>query len=209
MIESEAVNKTIEQDKNIVLDLKEKLRPYICPYEEILHEIGENKSIYDIGCGQGGLLSLCADKLHPTKLAGIEIDEELIQRAQRKFRNTEVPISLKVFDGVNIPNEISDYDVITMIDVLHHIPQSQQFPFLDQLISKMGKDSKLLIKDIDAKDPLVTFNKLHDLLVSRQISHEINWKDLEEYLKSKGMEIESSFKKRVAVYPHFFLTAKK
>jgi len=196
-------------EEKTILDWKEKLRPYICPFEDILNEIGERKSVFDIGCGQGGLLLLCANKLRPTKIAGIEINKELVNRAQKTLSGIEIPSFISIYDGYKIPNEVSEYDVITMIDVLHHIPQNRQLLFIDQLIMKMRKGTKLVVKDIDAKDHLVYFNKLHDLIISKEHSHEIGWKDFEEYLAKKGIKIESSFKKNVFVYPHFFVTGKK
>lgn len=180
MIEGELSNPQ-EEKKDRILDLKEKLRPYICPYEEILKEIGEGQSVLDVGCGQGGLLQLCARELNPTKLGGIEIKEELILRAQRNLENSGVQVSLHVFDGKTIPDEISEYDVVTMIDVLHHIPPKQQLPFLEQLVEKMKPGAKLVLKDIDGNSPWVVMNKMHDLLISGNISHEPIPDELEAY----------------------------
>lgn len=209
MVKKETEEMPIGFKKEIILDLKEKLRPYICPFDDILNEIGKGESIFDIGCGQGGLLLLCANNLHPTKIAGIEIRKELVHRAQKNLGDVKIPSFISIYDGNNIPDEVSKYSVITMIDVLHHIPQNRQLSFVSQLIMKMNKGSKLVVKDIDASDFCVYFNKLHDLIISQEHSHETNWKDFEKYLSKKGMKIESSFKKRVFVYPHFFVTSRK
>lgn len=184
-------------------------RPYICPFDEILKEVGYGKSVFDIGCGSGMFLSLCAEYIKPKKLAGIEIQNNLVDNSKSLLSKYKMPVSLKVFDGKSIPQEISDYDVITMIDVLHHIPVDEQISFLKGVIKKMKKGSNLIIKDINKDNLLVFFNKLHDLIFSKQIGNEIGFVKLRSILDQESVEIISYFEKTVLVYPHYFISLRK
>lgn len=73
----------------------------------------------------------------------------------------------------------------------------------------MKQGAKLVLKDIDGSSPWVVMNRMHDLLISGNISHEPIPDELEVYLHSLGMETVSKFNKQVYVYPHTFLTTQK
>lgn len=190
--------------------LKMVYRPYICPFNRILKEINKNKRIFDIGFGNGTLLTLCAEYLSPVKISGVEIDRDLLENANKILSSYNIDKNLELFDGSNIPHEISNYNVITLIDVIHHIPRNQQFSFLKNIIYKASSNTKIIIKDIDRENPLVFFNKIHDFLFSRQKTHERDLKELTEFFrKQKTVDLQIVETKTMFVYPHFLLVLKK
>lgn len=194
---------------DFVSKLKIKYRPYICPFDTILDMVGNQKKVFDIGCGSGMFLSLYAEYKRPVKIGGVEVDEKLIANSKILLQKYKVSKYLEVYDGKEIPNEISDYNFITLIDVLHHISPTDQKNFLERIIKKMSKGSILIIKDIDRDSPLVIFNKIHDLIFSKEVSNELSYKELKSDISKKGLEIVKSFKKTKIVYPHYFLLIKK
>lgn len=75
---------------------------------------------------------------------------------------------------------------------------------------KMKPGSRLIIKDLDAGQRfLVLFNKLHDLIVSREIGHELSALHVQRLIESNGLEIEHTKKTRMWLYPHFTLVCQK
>jgi 2-polyprenyl-3-methyl-5-hydroxy-6-metoxy-1,4-benzoquinol methylase len=184
--------------------LKIVYRPYICPFDKLLAEITPNSKVFDIGCGSGMFLFLVGQFCNPILLGGIEIDAELIKNAKLLLDKFPVENSLSVYNGLDIPSEISQYDVLVMIDVLHHIPINMQEAFLEQIYQKMNIGSTFIFKDIDAGQPFwCTFNKFHDLVFSGEIGNEWSCDRFVTKAKNIGFKIEIIEKKRTWVYPHY------
>ncbi len=194
--------------------LKIVYRPYICPFDKLLAQIPPKSKVFDIGCGSGMFLFLVGEFCSPTLLGGIEIREELVKNAKillNKFQiENETSIALSIYDGKNIPSNIKNYDVLVMLDVLHHIPKSMQEAFLVQIYEKMQVGAKFIFKDIDAGQPFwCTFNKIHDLVFSQEIGNEWTCDSFIEKAKNIGFKIETTHKQRTFVYPHYTVVMTK
>ena len=113
------------------------------------------------------------------------------------------------FDGKTIPDSIANYEIVYLIDVFHHVPRKQQADFIQEIFKKMSSGSILVFKDINKANPLVIFNKIHDLVFAGEIGREMSFKKAAELLSMTGFKIEKEFKKRVFVYPHYFILARK
>lgn len=192
--------------------LKIKYRPFICPFDKLLTYAENKKSIFDIGCGSGQFLSLVG-KFIPdvNRLEGIEIDERLVKNARvltEEFRETKT-FNFQKFDGKSIPDNIADFELIYLIDVIHHVPKESQIEFIKEIYKKMSIDSILIFKDIDASSPFVFFNKVHDFVFSGEIGNELSFKKALKIAKETGFHIDESFKQRVFVYPHYFIVCRK
>lgn len=189
--------------------LKTVYRPYICPFDQLLELIPLQSRVFDLGCGSGSLLSLIHHFRKPEKLGGIEISEVLVNNARQLLASADIPVSIYKYDGVNIPAEIADYNVVTMIDVFHHIPKDIQPDFFKQLYDKMPAKSILVFKDIDAASPFVYTNKLHDMLLAGEIGNEWSAGKLAAKLKESGFECSPTQYKHMLVYPHYTILARK
>lgn len=187
--------------------LKIVYRPYICPFDELLLTIKKNASIFDIGCGSGQFLLLAANYNSPKKIKGIEISSDLIENANQLLTpyKKSCEISFEQYNGDVIPDDIAQYDYVTMVDVAHHIPKKVQLNFFKQLHQKMQTGATLVFKDIDASSPLVYANKLHDLILAKEIGDEMSFKAAKTMFEELGFTIKSSHKKTLFWYPHFTL----
>jgi len=190
--------------------LKIAYRPYICPFADLLNDLEENASVFDIGCGSGMFLSLVQEFKKPKRIAGIEIDPKLIENAKQVLNVAEGDSNfLSVFDGKQLPNEISEFDYIYMIDVFHHIPVSEQFEFLRNLIQKMKKGSYLVFKDINGASIFKFWNKFHDLLLAGEIGNEAKKSTMETFFSENEVKIISKSTKQMLLYPHFTIKVQK
>jgi 2-polyprenyl-3-methyl-5-hydroxy-6-metoxy-1,4-benzoquinol methylase len=191
--------------------LKIKYRPYICPFDELLEYARHESSVLDVGCGAGQFCALIARFTEVERIKGIEIDPSLIDDAIRLTRAhpDTTKVDFEVFDGMTIPDDIATYDLIYMIDVYHHMPKDVRGDFMRQLHSKMKDGARLMLKDIDAASLLIPFNRLHDLVFAGEPGHEISRTTAAELLSSLGFSILESRRKRVLVYPHYFILARK
>ena len=97
-----------------------------------------------------------------------------------------------------------------MNDVFHHIPEHEQISFINQLYQKMEHGSSLLFKDIDADDKFfLIFNKMHDLVLSKELGNEISLKKCLQILKGAGFEVKKHKKTRMLLYSHYLVVAEK
>jgi SAM-dependent methyltransferase len=192
--------------------LKIKYRPLICPFDKLLMYAENASSVYDIGCGSGQFLSLVA-KFIPSvkKLEGIEIDERLVKNARKLLEEFtgKKTFRFDTFNGSLIPENISEFEIVYLIDVMHHVPKDQQNDFIHEIYGRMSKKSKLVFKDIDLAHPFVIFNKLHDLIFSGETGRELSFKNAKSLVLSSGFKILEEYKQRVFLYPHYFIICEK
>jgi len=191
--------------------LKIKYRPYVCPFDELLVYANAEKSVYDVGCGSGQFCALVAKFTDTKDIKGIEIDESLVDNAKKinaQFAKNK-KVSFEIFAGNIIPDDIKKYDLVFMVDVYHHIPTKIRDDFMKQLYEKMKPGAKLMLKDIDAGSPFVACNKVHDLVFAQEFSREISFTKAKDLLESLGFKTLEGRKKRIFVYPHYFLLVQK
>lgn len=190
--------------------LKVSYRPLISPFDSLINELQSTTSIFDIGCGSGQFALLLAEFTHVKKIGGIEIEQKLVTNAielLKPFRN-KLDYRFDTFDGKTLPS-LSGYEVILLIDVLHHVPAREQLDFLQSIFNVMEKGSLLIIKDIDASSPFVYFNKMHDLIFASEIGNEWKLKKLIDALIKIGFKVTQVEKKQIYVYPHYTIKLEK
>ena len=72
-------------------------------------------SILDVGCGDGRLAHLIADRRPDVRISGLDV----LQRSDTK-------ISVEIFDGIHIPYADRSIDVVLLIDVVHHCDDGER-----------------------------------------------------------------------------------
>ena len=190
--------------------LKLHYRPLICPYISLINMVKPGSRVGDIGCGSGQFFLLLSEFADPSFQYGIEINDRLIANATELLQGLNPEkLKLEVYDGVHFPPQMGEMDIIFLIDVLHHVPRKNQTLFLQRLADLMKPGSVLVIKDIDAANPLVIFNKLHDLVISREIGHELKSNETARQLAQNHLEVVDRQKTTTYVYPHYTVVARK
>jgi 2-polyprenyl-3-methyl-5-hydroxy-6-metoxy-1,4-benzoquinol methylase len=194
----------------LVTNMKISYRPVICPFDDLLNDLPENESVFDIGCGSGMFLSLVKEFKSPRMLAGVEIDEVLIDNARQILDvNGNVEVNLSPYDGHNFPDSIKECKYVYLIDVLHHVPKAERSRFFRNIYEKMSVGSVLVIKDINAKSILSYWNKFHDLLLAGEIGSEPDPTLLKTELEKLGFAVSPISFRRMLLYPHFTIYCTK
>ena len=97
-------------------------------------ECADVKSILDVGCGTGALLELLGEINPKIKRVGVELNAKRAEFAEKtaKCEIYQVPIEKLSYEG--------KFDVITMINVLSHIPSIDNlFISIRNLLAENGK----------------------------------------------------------------------
>lgn len=186
--------------------LKFLFRPAILPIGELLSLLPSGCSVFDIGCGQGQLLTLISQLKRPTKIAGVEIDSELVSNANYVLTSlfSQIPNPVEVFDGVHLPACARQFNHWLLVDVLHHIPPVKRLVFFTSLRKNMGKNTVLIVKDIAAQKRVLTgLNKLHDWLFSGSPGYEVTTAQFTHLMSESKFTVKKIIYSRVLWYPHF------
>ena len=116
-----------------------KYRPFICPFED-LGPYPEGASVLDIGCGCG--LFLPALAFAGKRIAGVGVDAapDAIRAATLAARTAEIAKADSALSFESAARmeawPAGEFDVVSLIDVLHHIPAAQQRAFVTAAVAR-------------------------------------------------------------------------
>ncbi|HLP80143.1 MAG TPA: class I SAM-dependent methyltransferase [Acidobacteriota bacterium] len=140
-----------------------KLRFLICPFDEIATLIPNKGRLLDIGTGYGLFPNYLKDIKPQLNITAIDYDKKRIEVAKTTTKN----IQFKACDATQVKRE--KYDIILLIDLLHHIDYQKQETLIKLCKSMLNKGGILLIKDLDTRNPFkYLWNYAHDIVVARQ-----------------------------------------
>ncbi|MBL8963317.1 MAG: class I SAM-dependent methyltransferase [Phycisphaeraceae bacterium] len=156
----------------------QRWRPYIVPFDQILRFIPEGASILDVGCGGGLLGALVGATRRPRRFVGFDSSSDAIAvaRAMSGRVGSELPGGAFAPEFLRLdagePWPAGEFDVVTIIDVIHHVPPAHQRDVILRAASRLAPGGRLIYKDMTRRGvvrPLM--NRLHDLVLARQWIH--------------------------------------
>ena len=182
-----------------------KNRPFICPFHILCDYIAPKSRVLDIGCGRGLWLYLLYSLGKISSAVGIDINASHIQTANL-LKQPDEPLSFYLSSGYDCKND--DFDCITLIDVLHHVPPAEQEQFIKEL--KAVNAGLIVFKDINPEFGVRRlWNSLHDILLSRQVPKYQSPENVSNWLKEIGFEITTTEKVNMLLYSHYIIVAKR
>jgi 2-polyprenyl-3-methyl-5-hydroxy-6-metoxy-1,4-benzoquinol methylase len=185
-----------------------KYRPYICPFEEILSRIPPDSELLDVGCGIGlmGVLALITKRAR--RVVGFDISHRDIEIG----RGAVVPEGAELdLHSINLGGwPLGQFDVVTCIDVLHHIPPDLQRKFCARLVGSIRPGGLVLFKDISPKPRWKAWaNRLHDLIMARQWIHYRSADEVTRWFGEDGLTLFEACRLDRFWYAHYLISAGK
>lgn len=201
-------------DGSFKIQLLQRWRPYICPFHELLKLVPVGSKQLDVGCGTGLFLSLLAMTERIQSAVGFDPSVEAIavarataeQLSRRGYTSRLSFTTASVTD--DWPNEC--YDVISIIDVMHHLPPGAQGALIHKSASHLRPGGLLLYKDM-VRRPFwrAWANKLHDLLIARQFIRYVPIEVVDAQAHEAGLEMIAARTINVFWYGHELRTFRK
>jgi 2-polyprenyl-3-methyl-5-hydroxy-6-metoxy-1,4-benzoquinol methylase len=167
-------------------------RPYICPFEELIKHVPQGASVLDAGCGGGLFLALLAATGKRITGHGFDISPVAIDVARTMAESAKATGSALHFEVRPVEDQWPhrEFDVVSMIDVMHHVPPSFQREFLLTACRHVRPGGLLIYKDM-CRRPLwrAGANRLHDLVLARQWIHYLPIAQVEQWAGEAAMHL--------------------
>jgi len=115
-------------------------RSYVWPdLEPFKQYIKDGDRVLDLGCGNGRLLALLADK--KVEYLGVDFSEKLIEQARQNWPENK----FEVMDALDLKLPDSAFDVVLCVSVLNHIPRDKQALFVANVRRVLKPEGMLLM----------------------------------------------------------------
>lgn len=196
---------------NVVMRAMQQYRPYICPLHDVIDEVPRGSRVLDVGCGGGLLLMLLADLGRIDAGLGFDVSHRAIKTADKTAARMSNGSVLRfehraIEDGI----PLGDFDVITTIDVLHHVPPAFQQAFVQALCRAVPDGGRLIIKDMVARPRWRSLaNRLHDLVLARQWVHHADMSTVETWVHSESFVTVRHTRVNTFWYGHWMLVLER
>lgn len=179
-------------------------------YEPILAPIPSQATVLDVGCGVGAFLVSLALRGDLRAGTGCDINPASVAIAQAAAR--KISASSLQFMTTRDINEIprGPFDVVTLIDVMHHVSPSTQREFFEACAERVSAGGILLYKDM-ANRPLWKnlFNRMHDAVLARQIIHYVPISLVKDWGHALGFTIDKQDVYSRLAYAHELVVFRK
>lgn len=182
--------------------------------QPFLEEIGQylpaRGRVLDLGCGFG-LFSLYFAAMAPERrLEGVDLSRSRIEQARRCARRLGLEnVHYEARDVVEWTGH-GEFDAIYFLDLVHHLPRSEVYPFLVKVRSMLAPDGILVIKDVaDTPRAKRWFTLALDrLMVGLEPIYYWPPSKLQHLLEDLGFEVHRHRMTDILPYPHILYVAR-
>ncbi len=179
-------------------------RPLLCPFEELIKVVPAQARVLDVGCGGGLFLALLVATGRISEGIGFDASRMAIEVAQRLEPNLPAGHRIRFeHRGVDEPWLDEMFDVVSIIDLMHHVPPAEQESLFLKASHHVAPGGLLLYKDV-SEGPAwrALASRLHDLVIARQWIHIVPFANVVRWAEAAGLEPERHDRIDVLWYGH-------
>jgi ubiquinone/menaquinone biosynthesis C-methylase UbiE len=136
--------------------------------------------ILDAGCGSGYGLELLSRAFRPSRLVGLDLMPEQIERARRR----ELDAEIRVGDITAIDEPDASFDAVFVFGILHHVPAWRAA--MTELARVLTPGGVLLIEELHGKTAELSDRYLG---TSHPIAARFDWPAFRAGLGAAGLEV--------------------
>jgi len=187
-----AITRRIYSQAKGIVRAKQAIRARICPFHILAGYVPTGGTVLDVGCGNGLWILLLAQLGRLRGAVGFDTNAKTIavaQQAANQFTNSNI-VRFEYRDA-NDEWPSGQFDMVSLIDVLHHVPPQHQINVLKAASECVAEGGLLLFKDIGTR-PLwrAWANRMHDLLFAGEW---VNYRDVDDVIlwaEDEGLHVE-------------------
>lgn len=147
--------------------------------------LGENKEVLEIGCGNGTGAKLIMKHFNPKKINAVDLDKKMIEIAKKRINSDE--ISFSVGNASKLRFNDRQFDAIFDFGIIHHIPNWKDC--LRELRRVLKPGGQIIIEDLSIE----TFENFIGKIYRKHLVHpykEMYRRDeFVKYLEKLGFKI--------------------
>ena len=176
---------------------RQRMRLAICPFDPIIAVVPPESRVLDVGCGEGLLPGLLLNLGRASTAVGIDVNAHRIRNARYMAETNGLGASA-IFQHLRPDaawpvedTENSLYDVVTMIDVMHHLKPEMHDSVWHRAAEVLRPGGLLVCKDM-AKRPLwmALATRIHDLLFSADWIHYADFENGVRRAREAGLVVQ-------------------
>lgn len=100
------------------------------------------RSLLDVGCNVGELLSHCRQLYPSMELAGVEVNRSAVETSRQRFPDTDI----REASAENLPFSDASFDCVTCIEVIEHIPKKLRRRSFSEMRRVLRPDGRLVLR---------------------------------------------------------------
>ncbi len=180
--------------------------------QPLLHAVPDGSSVLDIGCGNGLLLAWLAQGRKISAGLGCDVSQIALNGARSMAQAYRAQSGQDLLNFVDCSASLPDgqYDVVSMVDVMHHIPPANQHDLFIQAAARIKPGGIMLYKDMVVRPWWRAWaNRAHDLLLARQWIHYAPLARVKNWADEAGLELQHEEHYSRFVYGHELLVLRK
>lgn len=171
-----------------------------------ISQLGTNKKILEIGCGNGVGTQLIQKFFKPSEFIATEYDASLVEIAQMKAKGSKVIV--EAGDATQLRFADNEFDAVIGLSVIHHIPNWKDC--VDELQRVIKPGGLLIIKELSIETFETPFGRIARRFVVHPYEAMLRKNEFLGHIERKGFKV-------VVDCPHsmlyflsdFFLVARK
>ena len=109
--------------------------------------INTGSAVLDFGCGTGTLTIMAKETSPGSKVTGIDIDVQILNKAIDKAREKKMDILFLNYDGEKLPFQDSSFNRVISCLVFHHLDTDTKQKALAEIFRVLNSGSQLCIAD--------------------------------------------------------------